>query len=135
MPVLLGDVAKVADGFAVQNNIVHVDGRRATYLTILKHADASSLAVVEATRDMLPEIQKAAPEGVDISLDFDQSVYVRAAIKNVDGGSGDRVAAGVPDDPDVPRVLAQYHRRDHLDPLRDFRRACWPCISPATPST
>ena len=83
VPVLLGDVAKVADGFAVQNNIVHVDGRRATYLTILKHSEASSLAVVEATRNMLPEIQNAAPEGIEIKLDFDQSVYVRAAIKNV----------------------------------------------------
>src|SRR6185312_13743874 len=62
---------------------VHVDGRRATYLTILKHSEASSLAVVEATRAMLPEIQKAAPEGMEIKLDFDQSVYVRAAIKNV----------------------------------------------------
>ncbi len=66
VPVLLGDVAKVADGFAVQNNIVHVDGRRATYLTILKHSEASSLAVVEATREILPEIQKAAPEGAAI---------------------------------------------------------------------
>jgi multidrug efflux pump subunit AcrB len=83
VPVLLGDVAKVADGFAVQNNIVHVDGRRATYLTILKHSEASSLAVVEATRNLLPEIQRAAPEGIEIKLDFDQSVYVRAAIKNV----------------------------------------------------
>ncbi len=83
VPVLLGDVAKVADGYAVQNNIVHVDGRRATYLTILKHSEASSLAVVEATRDILPEIQKAAPEGIEVKLDFDQSVYVRAAIKNV----------------------------------------------------
>jgi multidrug efflux pump subunit AcrB len=83
VPVLLGDVAKVADGFAVQNNIVHVDGRRATYLTILKHSEASSLAVVEATREMLPEIRKAAPEGIEINLDFDQSVYVRAAIRNV----------------------------------------------------
>lgn len=83
VPVLLGDVAKVADGFAVQNNIVHVDGRRATYLTILKHSEASSLAVVEATRELLPEIQKAAPEGIEVKLDFDQSVYVRAAIKNV----------------------------------------------------
>ncbi len=83
VPVLMGDVAKVEDGFAVQNNIVHVDGRRATYLTILKHADASSLAVVEATRALLPEIQAAAPEGMEISLDFDQSKFVRAAIKNV----------------------------------------------------
>ncbi|MSQ59621.1 MAG: efflux RND transporter permease subunit [Betaproteobacteria bacterium] len=83
VPVLMGDVAKVEDGFAVQNNIVHVDGRRATYLTILKHADASSLAVVEATRKLLPEIQAAAPEGMEISLDFDQSKFVRAAIRNV----------------------------------------------------
>src|SRR5882724_6522707 len=83
VPVLLGDIAKVADGFVVQSNMVHVDGRRATYLTILKHADASSLAVVEATRDILPEIRKAAPEGIEINLDFDQSVYVRAAIRNV----------------------------------------------------
>ena len=32
VPVLIGDVAKVRDSFAVQNNIVHVHGRRATYL-------------------------------------------------------------------------------------------------------
>src|SRR4029079_18081109 len=79
VPVMLGDVAKVADGFAVQNNIVHVDGRRATYLTILKHSEASSLAVVEATRAMLPEIQKAAPEGIEVKLDFCECVCVGAA--------------------------------------------------------
>jgi multidrug efflux pump subunit AcrB len=86
-PVLLGDVGRVEDGFAVQNNIVHVDGRRATYLTILKHADASSLTVVSKTRDKLSEIQASARaaglEGMDIALDMDQSVFVRAAIKNV----------------------------------------------------
>ncbi len=87
VPVLLGDVARVDDGFAVQNNIVHVDGKRATYLTILKHADASSLAVVEATRDLLEDVRagaRAAGLGdMQISLDFDQSKFVRAAIKNV----------------------------------------------------
>ena len=81
--VLMSDVAKVGDGFAEQTNIVHVNGKRATYLTILKHSDASSLKVVGATRDILPEIQKGAPDGVDINLDFDQSVYVRASIDNV----------------------------------------------------
>jgi multidrug efflux pump subunit AcrB len=87
VPVLLGDVARVEDGFAVQNNIVHVDGRRATYLTILKHADASSLAVVEGTRDMLEDIRNGARAAgltdMLVNLDFDQSVFVRAAIKNV----------------------------------------------------
>ena len=83
VPVLIGDVANVHDSFAVQNNIVHVNGRRATYLQILKAADASSLTVVENARALLPDIRAAAPEGLDVSLDFDQSVFVRAAIRNV----------------------------------------------------
>jgi len=81
--VLVGDVARVHDSFAVQNNIVHVNGRRATYLQILKAADASSLTVVDTARSLLPDIRVAAPEGFDINLDFDQSVFVRAAIRNV----------------------------------------------------
>src|SRR5438270_1752570 len=81
--VLLGDVARVRDGFAVQENIVRVDGRRATYLAILKKADASTLAVVEGAREQIPIIKQAAPEGMEVKLDFDQSVFVRAAIVNV----------------------------------------------------
>src|SRR4051812_15118859 len=82
-PVLIGDVAHVADAYADQSNIVHVNGRRATYMTILKHADASTLAVVEATRDALPLIKQTAPEGLDLKIDFDQSLFVRGAIKSV----------------------------------------------------
>lgn len=83
VPVLLKDVANVHDGFAVQTNIVRVNGRRATYLAILKKADASTLAVVSATQEMLPSIQAGAPKGVQLKLDFDQSVFVRAAISGV----------------------------------------------------
>jgi multidrug efflux pump subunit AcrB len=82
-PVLLGDVASVYDGFADQTNIVRVNGSRATYLAILKHADASTLAVVDAAKEMIPDIQAAAPRGLDVKLDFDQSTFVRAAIKGV----------------------------------------------------
>jgi multidrug efflux pump subunit AcrB len=81
--VTLGDVASVSDSYAVQANIVHVNGKRAVYLAILKHADASTLAVVDAARAALPEIQAAAPNGLDLKLDFDQSVFVRGAVVNV----------------------------------------------------
>ena len=82
-PVLIGDVATVRDGFAEQENIVRIDGRRAAYLTILKKADASTLAVVDAAKDMLPRIRAVAPAGLDVRLDFDQSVFVRAAVSSV----------------------------------------------------
>jgi multidrug efflux pump subunit AcrB len=82
-PVTLGDIGKVSDSFATQTNVVHVNGKRAVYLSILKHADASTIAVVDAARDALPEIQAAAPAGLELKLDFDQSVFVRAAVQNV----------------------------------------------------
>ena len=83
VPVLMGDVAKVADGFSNQSNIVHVNGQRAIYLAILRHADASTLAVVQATKEALPMIRAAAPEGLEVKLDFDQSVFVSSAVENV----------------------------------------------------
>ncbi len=74
--VYLGDVARISDSYAEQTNIVRVDGRRATYLAILKHAEASTLAVVNATRSVLPLIKEVAPEGLELKIDFDQSIFV-----------------------------------------------------------
>jgi multidrug efflux pump subunit AcrB len=81
--VLLGDVSHVHDGYAVQTNIARVNGRRATYLAVLKKANASTLSVVNAVKDALPLIRETAPKGVELKLDFDQSVFVRAAISGV----------------------------------------------------
>ncbi|HXU64346.1 MAG TPA: efflux RND transporter permease subunit, partial [Polyangia bacterium] len=82
-PVLLGDVARISDSFADQTNLVRINSRRATYLAILKHADASTLAVVDAVRDALPQIKAAAPNGLEMKIDFDQSIFVRGAISGV----------------------------------------------------
>ncbi len=82
-PITLGDVAKVSDSFVDQTNIVRVNSRRATYLNILKKSDASTLDVVSAAYKLLPEIKAMAPEGFKFRIDFDQSVFVRNAIKSV----------------------------------------------------
>jgi multidrug efflux pump subunit AcrB len=81
--VLLGDVARVSDAYADQFNIVRVGGHRATYMALLKHADASTLAVVDSVRELLPAIKAAAPQGLELKIDFDQSVFVRGAIAGV----------------------------------------------------
>lgn len=82
-PTTVGDVAVVSDGYADQTNLVRVNGQRAAYLSILKKSDASTLAVVDATKELLPAIRAVAPQGLDVRLDFDQSVFVRAAISSV----------------------------------------------------
>jgi CzcA family heavy metal efflux pump len=82
-PVSLGDVANVTDSHQPQTNVVRVDGRPATYLMVIKHADASTLAVVDAVKAKLPEIRATAPKGLNVALAFDQSVFVRAALWDV----------------------------------------------------
>ena len=82
-PVLLGDVAPVTNTHQVQTNIVRVDGKRATYLMIIKHAAASTLAVVDHVKALIPEIMATAPKGMDVNLTFDQSTFVRAALWDV----------------------------------------------------
>ncbi len=81
--VYLGDVAHVYDGYALQTNVVRVNGKRASYLALLKKQNASTLAVVDTTRDMLPTLQGIAPKGVELKMEFDQSRFVRAAISGV----------------------------------------------------
>lgn len=83
IPVLLSDVAKVSDSFSQQTNIVRINGQRASFIPILKNSTASTLAVVDAVRNMLPDIQATAPDGLQLRMDFDQSVFVRAAVENV----------------------------------------------------
>src|SRR5215469_7347854 len=42
VPIFLGEVAPATDTHMVQTNIVRIDGKRATYLPIYKHAAAST---------------------------------------------------------------------------------------------
>ncbi len=82
-PIKLGDVATSGDGFADQINLVRVNGKRATYMNILKKADASTLTVVQRLKATLGVIRATAPKDLEIKLDFDQSKFVEAAIQSV----------------------------------------------------
>ena len=82
-PVFLGDIAPVTDTHQPPTNVVRVDGQQATYLMVIKHADASTLKVVDAVRAKIPLIRATAPKGLKVSLSFDQSQFVRAALWDV----------------------------------------------------
>ncbi len=82
-PVLLGQVAPVSDTHQPQSNVVRIDGKPATYLMVIKHADASTLAVVNAVKQKIPDIEAVAPKGLKVKLTFDQSKFVRDALEDV----------------------------------------------------
>jgi multidrug efflux pump subunit AcrB len=81
--VFLKDVGQVHDGWAVQQNIVHDNGRRSVLLSVIKNGNASTLAVVNGVRKVLQVAREAAPPGLNINELFDQSKLVRASIDSV----------------------------------------------------
>jgi hypothetical protein len=81
--VYVRDIGHVRDGFDVQTNIVRQDGRRSVLLTILKSGSASTLDIVKRVQASLPDIRAAAPAGLELKELFDQSLFVRAAVRGV----------------------------------------------------
>jgi CzcA family heavy metal efflux pump len=81
--VTIGDVAQVREGGGIQTNIVRENGRRGTYISLLKNGKASTLDVVDRVKKMIPQITAGLPDDVKLKLLGDQSGYVRATIAGV----------------------------------------------------
>ncbi len=78
--VRVRDVAFAHDGFAPQTTIARHDGQRAVVLSVLKTGDASTTAVAQRIKDMLPSLQASAPPGLKLTLLADESLFVTRSI-------------------------------------------------------
>jgi multidrug efflux pump subunit AcrB len=81
--IYMKDVAWVRDGFPPQTNIVRVNGQRSVLLTIQKAGTASTLNVISAIKNLLPQIKTTIPPQLQIAPLADQSIFVRGAISGV----------------------------------------------------
>ena len=70
------------DGAATQSQIVHVNGKPGVLLFVARQPDANTIEVVNAVRAALPNLT-GIPKGVTLTLSFDQSQYIRAAISTL----------------------------------------------------
>jgi multidrug efflux pump subunit AcrB len=76
-------VATVADGADVTVDYALVNGKRSVYIPVVKTADASTWEVVQTLRKRIPEMKSLLPDDVDISYEFDQSVFVINSAKSL----------------------------------------------------
>jgi len=82
VPVHIRDIAEVADAAADQTQIVHVDGKPGVIMFVARQPDANTIQTVDALRAALPRLT-GVPPGVTLSVGFDQSRYIRAAIRTL----------------------------------------------------
>ena len=90
VPILIKDVARVADASDVTVDYALINGKRSIYIPVVKTADASTWSVVQTLKKKIPEMQSLLPDDVHISYEFDQSVFVINAVKSLltEGGLG-----------------------------------------------
>ena len=81
--IYVRDVAHVRDGSPPQTNIVHVNGQRASVLSIVKAGSASTLDIISGVKEQLTHILPGLPPQFKVDLLADQSLFVRAAINGV----------------------------------------------------
>jgi CzcA family heavy metal efflux pump len=81
--IYVHDVAHVRDGYPPQTNIVRRDGQRGVLMSVLKTGSASTLDIIKTIKQRLPRIRAQLPEGFNVDLVGDQSLFVRAAISGV----------------------------------------------------
>ncbi len=74
-PVLLRDIATIADASDITTSYALVNGRRSVYMMVTKRSDASTLDVVNDLQAALPAMRDAAPE-LNVEFAFDQSPLV-----------------------------------------------------------
>jgi multidrug efflux pump subunit AcrB len=89
-PVRISDVGEAKDAYALQYNIVRVDGQRSVYLPVLKQGgDSNTIQVVTGTREAIKHLLDIPPT-LQSHVVFDQSQFVKTAISTLlnEGGIG-----------------------------------------------
>src|SRR5580698_1948435 len=81
--VTVNDVGKAEDAHQIQTNVVRIDGQKSVYIPVMKQGgDTNTIAVVDGLRELTKHLYDI-PKQMVTSIVFDQSVYVKEAIKTV----------------------------------------------------
>ncbi len=81
-PVRVRDLGSVTDSSDIQTNIVRTDSQRSVYLRVNKQPNANTVEVLDALRRQLTRMI-GVPPGARLGISFDQSLYIRMAIRNL----------------------------------------------------
>src|SRR5258705_1849927 len=81
--VFVRDVGRVENSTDILTGYALVNGRRTVYIPVTKRADASTLDVVNRVKSELPRMQALIPDDIKVTFEFDQSTYVKNAIRGL----------------------------------------------------
>ncbi|RLK50155.1 multidrug efflux pump [Alkalispirillum mobile] len=81
--VRLGEVAEVERGVEDDDTNLRMNDQTAIGLGILRQSQANTIAVSDRVQEEMERIQASLPDGMEMVIGYDQSVFVRDSIREV----------------------------------------------------
>jgi len=81
--VTLGQVARVEVGVEEYRSGLRANGRQAISLGVIRQSNANTLAVASGVRDEIERVRGSIPNSLRMSVDYDESVFIRETLVNV----------------------------------------------------
>ena len=85
-PVRLSDVAEVIDSVENIRNEGQANGKRSVLVLIYLQPNANIIETVDQVKLLLPELQAAMPNDVDVAVVSDRTTTIRASLREVEQG-------------------------------------------------
>jgi HAE1 family hydrophobic/amphiphilic exporter-1 len=82
-PTRIGDVARVEDGVEEPKTSAAEDGKESVVLSVRKQSGENTVAVVDALKARLGEVQKSLPPGSSLKVVRDESASIRTSVNAV----------------------------------------------------
>jgi multidrug efflux pump len=82
-PVTLKAIAKITQDPDVDRLRIRVNGKPAVAIAINKTSDANPVEVSDLVHQAVSDLQKTLPQGMSVTIDLDQTDYIRASISNI----------------------------------------------------
>ena len=83
-PVRLSDVAEIIDSVEDIRNEGQYNGKRSVLVIIYLQPNANIIETVDRVKELLPELQAALPNDVDLTVATDRTTTIRASLKEVE---------------------------------------------------
>lgn len=81
--ITLGDVAEVRDAHEEARVITRMDGKASVKVSVLKQADANTVAVAQAVGEKIRSLEPVLPEQIQLGMVEDQADYIIPALNGV----------------------------------------------------
>lgn len=82
-PIKIRDVAKVGLAPEDERSLVRFNGKNAVSLGLIKQATANPLELGKALKQMLPRLNEDLPEGMELAISSDSTIFIERSIQSV----------------------------------------------------